>query len=97
MADDRAGWRDRLAGARHRTATVAGAPACCAPALLQALQVLQSCGRQLIGGIMTFVAYWLCGIPLGALLAFRCGWGLMGVWVGNASALCCGGPRVRVS
>jgi multidrug resistance protein, MATE family len=29
-----------------------------------------------------FVAYWLIGLPLGYLLAFRMGWGALGIWIG---------------
>lgn len=29
-----------------------------------------------------FVAYWLIGLPLGHLLAFRMGWGALGIWIG---------------
>jgi multidrug resistance protein, MATE family len=36
--------------------------------------------------IANLVAYWLIGIPLGYVLAFRVGWGVLGIWIG----LCCG-------
>lgn len=32
--------------------------------------------------IANFIAYWLIGLPLGYLLAFRIGWGALGVWIG---------------
>jgi MATE family, multidrug efflux pump len=32
--------------------------------------------------IGNFVAYWLFGLPLGAYLCFRRGWGAFGMWIG---------------
>jgi MATE family multidrug resistance protein len=32
--------------------------------------------------IGNFVAYWLLGLPLGAYLCFRFGWGAFGMWIG---------------
>ena len=37
--------------------------------------------------IANFVAYWLIGLPLGCLLAFRLGWGAMGIWIGLCGGL----------
>jgi MATE family multidrug resistance protein len=37
--------------------------------------------------IVAFVAYWIIGLPLGYLLAFRLSWGAVGVWTGLALAL----------
>ena len=31
--------------------------------------------------IANFVAYWLIGLPLGYFLAFRVGWGALGIWI----------------
>ncbi len=32
--------------------------------------------------LIAFTAYWVCGIPAGYLLAFKAGWGAIGVWMG---------------
>ncbi len=34
-----------------------------------------------------FIAYWIIGLPLGAWLCFRRGWGALGLWVGLSLAL----------
>jgi multidrug resistance protein, MATE family len=34
-----------------------------------------------------FTAYWIIGLPLGAWLCFRRGWGALGLWAGLSSAL----------
>jgi MATE family multidrug resistance protein len=34
-----------------------------------------------------FAAYWIIGLPLGAWLCFRRGWGALGLWVGLSLAL----------
>jgi MATE family multidrug resistance protein len=34
-----------------------------------------------------FTAYWIIGLPLGAWLCFRRGWGALGLWVGLSLAL----------
>ena len=34
-----------------------------------------------------FTAYWLIGLPLGAYLCFRLGWGAFGLWAGLSLAL----------
>lgn len=34
-----------------------------------------------------FTAYWLIGLPLGAYLCFRQGWGAVGLWIGLSLAL----------
>jgi len=54
--------------------------------------VLRGCGRQKIGAISTFVAFYIVGLPTGALLCFLTDVGLMGYWIGLAVALfaaCC--------
>ncbi|HEX8465491.1 MAG TPA: MATE family efflux transporter [Abditibacterium sp.] len=37
--------------------------------------------------IVAFVAYWIVGLPLGYVAAFRLGWGAVGIWAGLALAL----------
>jgi MATE family multidrug resistance protein len=34
-----------------------------------------------------FTAYWIIGLPLGAWLCFRRGWGAFGLWAGLSLAL----------
>ena len=34
-----------------------------------------------------FTAYWIVGLPLGAWLCFRRGWGALGLWIGLSLAL----------
>ncbi len=34
-----------------------------------------------------FLAYWIIGLPLGAWLCFRLGWGAIGLWIGLSLAL----------
>jgi len=34
-----------------------------------------------------FTAYWIIGLPLGAWLCFRRGWGALGLWIGLSIAL----------
>lgn len=40
-----------------------------------------------IPAIMGFVSYWIVGLPVGTLLAFSAGWGVLGVWCGLALGL----------
>jgi len=35
-----------------------------------------------IPSLFIFVAYWIIGLPLGYFLAFKIGWGGVGVWTG---------------
>ena len=35
----------------------------------------------------SLVAYWILGLPLGAYLCFRKGWGAVGIWTGLTLAL----------
>jgi len=37
--------------------------------------------------VVTFVAYWIVGIPLGALLAFYFGLNVQGIWIGLSVGL----------
>lgn len=43
---------------------------------------MRGCGRQLIGAVTNFMSYWLLGLPLAALLAFKFGLGVHGLWGG---------------
>ncbi len=44
--------------------------------------VVRGCGRQLIGAITNLISYWVLGLPLAALLAFRFELGVHGLWTG---------------
>ncbi|RHY68784.1 hypothetical protein DYB30_007218 [Aphanomyces astaci] len=56
-----------------------------ADALTTTLQgVLRGLGLQHMGAVLNFVAYVVVGVPLGVLLDFYAGWGLLGLWVGMA-------------
>ncbi|MBC7891539.1 MAG: MATE family efflux transporter [Sphingobacteriaceae bacterium] len=37
--------------------------------------------------IVTLFAYWVVGLPIGALLTFRFGWGATGLWIGLTAGL----------
>jgi MATE family multidrug resistance protein len=49
--------------------------------------VLRGLGKQYIGAMASFVAYFIIGIPLGYLLAFYFEWELVGLWWGLAVGL----------
>jgi multidrug resistance protein, MATE family len=52
---------------------------------------LRGMGRQHYGAVVNFVAYYLIALPCGIYLAFH-GWGLAGLWAGNAGGAaqsCC--------
>lgn len=44
---------------------------------------LRGMGRQHYGAVVNLVAYYLIALPCGIYLAFH-GWGLAGLWAGNA-------------
>jgi len=44
--------------------------------------VLRGMGRTRPAAWFNLVGYWVLGLPLGAWLAFRAGWGLAGIWWG---------------
>ncbi|KAJ3374854.1 hypothetical protein HDU84_000730 [Entophlyctis sp. JEL0112] len=48
---------------------------------------LRGMGRQHVGAIVNVVAYYFIALPLGFLFAFRWGFGLEGLWVGQCIAL----------
>ena len=37
--------------------------------------------------LANFFAYWLAGLPLGYVLCFRLGWGVLGIWIGLCGGL----------
>ena len=43
--------------------------------------------QQAFGAVMTVVVYYGFGVPLGAWLAWRAGWGLVGLWLGLGAAV----------
>ncbi|KAL0486892.1 sodium-driven multidrug efflux pump [Acrasis kona] len=43
---------------------------------------LRGIGKQSIGAAMTFVSYYVVGIPIGCLCGFYFKWGLVGLWFG---------------
>ena len=47
--------------------------------------VLRGAGRQAVGAVCNLVAYWMVGLPLAALLAFKAGMGVEGLWIGLAT------------
>ena len=49
--------------------------------------ILRGSGRQTLGAKMNFVAYYLLGVPLGCVLAFRLHWGVEGLWYGMTLGL----------
>ncbi|KAL4802134.1 mate-domain-containing protein [Aspergillus unguis] len=48
---------------------------------------LRGMGRQHVGALVNIVSYYCGALPLGIWLAFREGWGLGGLWVGQCIAL----------
>jgi MATE family multidrug resistance protein len=63
--------------------------------VFQLFDSLQVCSSAMLRGlkdsripaVMGFSAYWLVGLPVGAGLAFKWGWGAQGVWCGLAAGL----------
>lgn len=51
--------------------------------------VLRGQGRQQIGSIMSIVAYYFIALPLGYVLAFIAGFGLLGLWGGLIAGVVC--------
>lgn len=43
---------------------------------------LRGAGETRIPMLANFIAYWVIGLPVGYLLCFRMGWGVIGLWVG---------------
>ena len=49
--------------------------------------IFRGSGRQNVGAVLNFVAYYVVGLPLGAVLAFALGQGLRGLWIGVSVGL----------
>ncbi|KAH7469098.1 Multidrug and toxin extrusion protein 1 [Phytophthora ramorum] len=47
--------------------------------------IFRGAGKQKSAAIINALAYYLFGVPFGALLAFQCGLGVQGLWIGMAS------------
>jgi MATE family multidrug resistance protein len=45
---------------------------------------------------VNLAAHWTIGLPIGFLLAFPLGWGVVGLWIGLASGLICAGAFLLV-
>lgn len=68
-------------------------------ALFQISDATQAIGAGLLRGIkdvniptlLIAIAYWIVGIPVGYLLAFKTGMGAAGMWVGFIAGLSCSG------
>lgn len=66
-------------------------------AVFQISDSTQAIGAGLLRGIkdvkiptiLIGIAYWVIGIPLGYMLAFKAGWGAAGIWVGFIAGLSC--------
>ncbi len=52
-----------------------------------AIGALRGMGDSAVPMVLATVGYWLVGFPLGWLLAFRLGLGIVGLWTGLAAAL----------
>jgi MATE family multidrug resistance protein len=52
-----------------------------------AIGALRGMGDTRVPMLLAQVGYWLIGVPLGWLLAFRLGYGVTGIWLGLAGAL----------
>jgi MATE family multidrug resistance protein len=48
--------------------------------------VIRGAGQQSKAAVVNLVAFYCVGVPLGYLLAFNRGWGLIGLWTGLAAA-----------
>jgi MATE family multidrug resistance protein len=46
--------------------------------------VLRGSGRQYIGAVVNFIAYYVIGIPIGAVLGLKTNLGVIGLWSGMA-------------
>ncbi len=82
-----------------RAVLAAGLPLLWAAALFQIFDGIQVTAIGCLRGqgdthspmYVGMAAYWLFGLPLGAVLAFRSGWGVFGIWVGLTTGLIAAG------
>lgn len=44
-------------------------------------------GQQYIGAIVSFVGYYIIGLPLGVVIGFKTDLGLFGIWIGMTVAV----------
>ena len=44
--------------------------------------LIRGVGRQSFGGVAAAISFWLVGLPVAAILAFRHDWKLAGLWTG---------------
>ncbi|KAJ3355481.1 hypothetical protein HDU91_005670 [Kappamyces sp. JEL0680] len=49
--------------------------------------VFRGCGRQKLGGMLNLTAYYVLGLPLGALFTFHFKMGLEGIWLGLTTGI----------
>ncbi len=49
--------------------------------------ILRGCGRQKYGAWINLVGYYVVGLPMGLLLTFKYGYGLIGLWSGLTMSL----------
>jgi len=64
-------------------------------ALFQLSDGVQAVGIGILRGLtdvkiptaITFIAYWIIGLPIGYLLAFKLGWDVQGIWIGLLAGL----------
>lgn len=49
--------------------------------------IMRGQGRQKIGAVANFVAFYILAIPLGLYAAFQLNYGVLGLWIGNSFAL----------
>ena len=54
-----------------------------------AFGVLRGAGDLKLPALANIVGFWLIGLPIGAWLAFRAGWGASGIWTGMLVGLAC--------
>ncbi|KAJ3377318.1 hypothetical protein HDU92_008436 [Lobulomyces angularis] len=49
--------------------------------------ILRGCGHQDVGALLNIVAFYVVGVPVAMLTAFKLNWGLFGLWAGLGSGL----------
>jgi multidrug resistance protein, MATE family len=53
--------------------------------------ILRGSGMQALGARINFVSYLVVGLPTGLVLAYQCGLGLLGLWLGLCAGFVCSG------